>query len=104
MQPKGAVAPVRETTLYGRHMLRLKIRLAKGPQFKDPWKACKDYSGMSTQRRKAAPPTEALAKYFASKMSLPGEEGKEVPPLKQAPPGARGQETARFQSNQGKGV
>jgi hypothetical protein len=70
-------------------MLRLKIRLAKGSRSKDFWKACKDYSGMGTQRRKAAPPTEALAKYFASKMNLPGEEGKEVPPLEQAPPGAR---------------
>ena len=70
-------------------MLRLKIWLAKGPRSKDFWEACKDYSGMGTQRRKAAPPTEALAKYFTSSMSLPGEEGKEVPLLEQAPPGAR---------------
>jgi hypothetical protein len=56
------------------------------------WKACKDYiySGMGTQKRKAAPPTEALAEYFASKIrSLTGEEGKEVPTVEQALPGAR---------------
>ena len=49
----------------------------------------KSHSGMTRQRRKAAPPAEDLAKYFAKKMSLPGEESKEVPELEPAPPGAR---------------
>ena len=37
----------------------------------------------------SCPPAEDLAKYFAKKMSLPGEESKEVPELEPAPPGAR---------------
>mmetsp|Transcript_11966 Transcript_11966/g.19826 ORF Transcript_11966/g.19826 Transcript_11966/m.19826 type:complete len:122 (-) Transcript_11966:54-419(-) len=45
------------------------------------WQTVKTYSGRGGgQRRKAAPPADDLAKYFATKMSLPGEEGKEVPP------------------------
>ena len=44
---------------------------------------------MTRQRRKAAPPAEDLAKYFAKKMSLPGEESKEESELEPAPLGAR---------------
>jgi hypothetical protein len=39
--------------------------------------------------RTAAPLPQALADYFASKMTLPGEENQQVPPLQQLPDGAK---------------
>ena len=61
-------------------MERLKTKLAKkGTSDREFWQITKSHSGMTRQRRKAAPPAEDLAKYFAKKMSLPGEESKEVP-------------------------
>ena len=75
---------------YGKYMERLKTKLAKkGTSDREFWQITKSHSGMTRQRRKAAPPAEDLAKYFAKKMSLPGEESKEVPELEPAPPGAR---------------
>ena len=44
---------------------------------------------MSTRKRTATPSPQALADYFAAKMSLPGEENKQVPPLEQLPDGAK---------------
>jgi hypothetical protein len=68
----------------------LKIYLARAKGSREFWQTVKTYSGRGGgQRRKAPPPADDLAKYFATKMSLPGEEGKEVPPLEPAPPGSR---------------
>ena len=45
------------------------------------WQTMKTFSGRGVgQRRKAAPSADDVAKYFATKKSLPGEEGKKVPP------------------------
>ena len=76
---------------YGKYMERLKTKLAKkGTSDREFWRQItKLHSGMTRQQRKAAPPAEDLVKYFAKKMSLPGEESKEVPELEPAPPGAR---------------
>ena len=74
---------------YGRHVLRLKIRLARASGSRDFWKLTKHLSGMSTRKRTATPLPQALADYFAAKMSLPGEENKQVPPLEQLPDGAK---------------
>ena len=70
-------------------MLRLKIRLARGSGSRDFWKLTKHLSGMSKRKRTATPSPQALADYFAAKMSLPGEENKQVPPLEQLPDGAK---------------
>ncbi len=75
--------------IYGRHVLRLKIRLARASGSRDFWKLTKHLSGMSTRKRTATPSPQALADYFAAKMSLPGEENKQVPPLEQLPDGAK---------------
>ena len=42
-----------------------------------------------TRQRTLLPGIVSIVKYFASEVSLAGEEGKEVPPREQAPPGAR---------------
>ena len=67
-------------------MLRLKkIRLARGSGSRDFWKLTKHLSRMSKRKRTATPSLQALADYFAAKISLPGEENKQVPPLEQLP-------------------
>mmetsp|Transcript_13742 Transcript_13742/g.21575 ORF Transcript_13742/g.21575 Transcript_13742/m.21575 type:complete len:153 (+) Transcript_13742:156-614(+) len=70
---------------YGRHVLRLKIRLARASGSRDFWKLTKHLSGMSKRKRTATPSSQALTDYFAAKMSLPREENKQVPPLEQLP-------------------
>ena len=51
---------------YGRHVLRLKIRLARASGSRDFWKLTKHLSGMSKRKRTATPSPQALADYFAA--------------------------------------
>jgi hypothetical protein len=75
---------------FAKHQLRLKIRLQRAKGSKKFWQTFKLYSGIGGgKRRKVTPPAVDLAKHFATKMSLPGEELREVPPLEPAPPGSR---------------
>ena len=86
-RPKSATGSAEKA--YVRHMLRLKIRLARGSGSRDFWKLTKHLSGMSKRKRTATPLPQALVDYLAAKMSLPEEENKQVPPLEQLPGGAK---------------